>query len=133
MPRRCFAELVSATSHTGTVTADVEITLSKSLVVVEIDFSSFWPPRMASLEGFWACVAARWRVWRPVDPSAGGGPAQRTRADDHAAPERAEGRIWAARALFPAAFGMRAMRKKLRCYRCGVRACSGPTWWLGRV
>ena len=40
---------------------------------------------------------ARWRVWRPGEPYAGGGPAQLTQADDHAAPERAEGRMMAAR------------------------------------
>ena len=56
MPRRCFAELVAATSRIGTATADVENALYKPLIDVDIDFSSFWPPRKASLEGFWACV-----------------------------------------------------------------------------
>ena len=56
MPRRCIAELVAATSRIGAATVDVENALSKPLVDVEIDFSSVWPPRMALLKGFWACV-----------------------------------------------------------------------------
>ena len=88
-----------------------------------------WPRWRASGRVF----DARWRVWRPGDPSVGGGRAQRIRADDPAVSGRAEGLIRAVRALFRAAFGMRSMRKKLRCYRCCVRVCSWPTWWLGRV
>ena len=61
MPRRCIAELVAATSRIGAATADVENALYKPLIDVDIDFSSFWPPRMASLEGFWACAR------RPVE------------------------------------------------------------------
>ena len=56
MPRRCIADLVAATSRIGAATADVKNALYKPLIDVDIDFSSFWPTRMASLEGFWACV-----------------------------------------------------------------------------
>jgi len=52
VPQRCFAELAAVTSRIGAATVVVESALSKPLIVVDIDFSSFWTPRMASLEGF---------------------------------------------------------------------------------
>ena len=134
MPRRCFAELVAATSRIGAATADVKNALYKPLIDVDIDFSSFWPPRMA----FSGRLLG-------VCPTPGGGcgvPATLLRAaavlslpgrtipacQDR--PSDADGRL---EALLAADGAMRAMRKKLCCCRCCIRASSWPTWWLGRV